>query len=93
MPKGGARKGAGRKPVHDEMQAKELCQSAIVAKFGSLDAGVQFLLESGEPALLKFVFEHAIGKPVDKIDAKVQNDPINLIMPDGIWLETYNDRR
>ena len=65
---GGKRIGAGRKPVHDEMKARDLCQTAIINKFGTLEAGLQFLLESEEPTLMKFVFEHAIGKPTDKIE-------------------------
>jgi hypothetical protein len=65
---GGKRAGAGRKPVHDEMKARDLCQTAIINKFGTLEDGLQFLLESNEPTLMKFVFEHAIGKPTDKIE-------------------------
>jgi hypothetical protein len=48
--------------------AKDLSQSAIISKFGSLEAGLEFLINTGEPSLLKFVFEHAIGKPVDKVE-------------------------
>lgn len=80
---GGARPGAGRKPVHDEIAARELCQSAIIKKFGSLQAGIEFLLDSNEPTLLKFAFEHAIGKPADTINLPVEFPQINLIMPDG----------
>lgn len=68
MGHGGVRKGAGRKPVHDEVQAKELCQTAIISKWGSLELGLQFMLSTEEPALMKFVFEHAIGKPTEKIE-------------------------
>jgi hypothetical protein len=67
MARGGARNGAGRKPVHDEINARELCKSAIINKFGSLEEGLKALLESGEPTLQKFVYEHAIGKPQDKL--------------------------
>jgi hypothetical protein len=68
MAKGGKRPGAGRKPVHDEVIAKELCQTAIINKWGSLEEGLHFMLSTEEPALVKFVFEHAIGKPTDKIE-------------------------
>lgn len=71
--KGGARAGAGRKPVHDEIHARDLSVAAIIRKFGSLEDGLVSLLESNEPSLIKFVFEHAIGKPREKSD----------ITPDG----------
>lgn len=66
--KGGARAGAGRKPVHDEIHARDLSVAAIIRKFGSLEDGLVSLLESNEPSLIKFVFEHAIGKPREKSD-------------------------
>ena len=76
--KGGARPGAGRKPVHDEIKARELAISAIVTKFGSLEAGLISLLESNEPTLIKFVYEHAIGKPKEKLDLDLPNDGITI---------------
>jgi hypothetical protein len=66
--KGGARPGAGRKSQRDEDKARRLCIAAIEFKYGSLEKGLVKLLESDEPSLQKFVFEHAIGKPTDKID-------------------------
>lgn len=66
--KGGARPGAGRKSGRDEEKARKLCITAIERKYGSLEEGLVALLESDEPSLQKFVFEHAIGKPTDKID-------------------------
>ena len=68
MPKGGIRVGSGRKPLHDGITSRELAKSAIVAKFGSIEAGLQSLLDSEEPVLLKFVYEHAIGKAKDVIE-------------------------
>ena len=66
--KGGARPGAGRKPVHDEQRATELAKAAIIAKYGSIEKGLQDLLESDEPSLKKFVWEHAMGKPKEKVE-------------------------
>lgn len=83
MAKGGKREGAGRKPVHDEMMAREICQTAIIKKYGSLQAGIEFLLDTNEPTLLKFAFEHAIGKPADTINLPGEFPQINLIMPEG----------
>ncbi len=65
---GGIRKGQGRKPIAEELKSYDLCRSALVAKFGSMEAAITYLIESEEPALMKFVYEHAIGKPQDKVD-------------------------
>lgn len=68
MPAGGARKGAGRKSLAAEERTKELCRAAIQGKFGSLEKGIEMLLNSKSDRLKLFVFEHALGKPVDKVD-------------------------
>lgn len=65
---GGSRPGAGRKPKVQEEQVRSLCISAIVKKHGSEEEGLQALLDSGEASLVKFVYEHAYGKPKDKIE-------------------------
>lgn len=64
---GGKRIGAGRKPKHEEQRAKDLSIHAITNHYGSLENGFIALLISGEPALIKFVFEHAFGKPTEKL--------------------------
>lgn len=68
MPAGGARKGAGRKSIAHEEKTREKAKAAITEKYGSIEAGLTSLLESGEQSLIKFVFEHALGKPQDDID-------------------------
>lgn len=65
---GGKRPGQGRPPKADEEKARNLAVAAIESKHGSLEAGLQYLLDSEEPALIKFVYEHAIGKPREKLD-------------------------
>jgi hypothetical protein len=40
---------------------------AVVKYYGSIEDGLIALLQSGEPGLQKFVFEHAIGKPTEKV--------------------------
>lgn len=65
---GGARPGAGRKPKADEQKVTLMAQAAIVKKYGSMEEGLQKLLDSAEPVLMRFVWEHAIGKPRDKVD-------------------------
>lgn len=66
--KGGARKGAGRKAKVDELKIVNQAVDAIIAKHGDLQSGFLSLLESEEPALIKFVWEHAVGKPKEKIE-------------------------
>lgn len=68
MPRGGARNGAGRKSIADEEKTREKAKAAIQAKYETLEKGLESLLTSGEPSLIKFVFEHAFGKPQDEID-------------------------
>lgn len=72
MPSGGKRQGAGRKSVAEEEKTRELCKAAIEGKFGSIDAGFKFLLDSGEASLIKFVYEHAFGKPTDQLEGTIQ---------------------
>lgn len=66
--RGGARPGSGRPSRADEQKVTDLAQAAIVSKFGSLEKGFEYLLQSGESTLIKFVWEHAVGKPREKID-------------------------
>lgn len=66
--KGGARPGAGRRTIAQELGTADLAKKALIKKYGSIDAAFQHLLESGESALLKFVFEHAFGKPTEKLE-------------------------
>jgi len=83
MPSGGANRGQGRKPVAEELNTRILSQTAIIAKYGSLGAGLQKLLESDRDPLVKFVFEHALGKPVDKLEAKVDGEVIHIRFRDA----------
>ena len=62
---------SGRKPIHDQIKARNLCLQAIEEQFGSLIEGLKVLLASNEPSLIKFVFEHAMGKPPDRIESDV----------------------
>lgn len=70
---GGAGRGQGRKTKAEEEQVRNLCISAIVKKYGSEQQGIKALLDSGEASLIKFVYEHAYGKPTDNI--KHSSDP------------------
>lgn len=71
MAKGGARPGAGRPTKADEERVRDLSVKAIIEHYGSEEKGFKWLLSSGEPVLVKFVFEHAYGKPRDKMDMDI----------------------
>lgn len=66
--KKGESRGQGRKAKADEDKIRNLAISAIVKKYGSEQAGFEALLDSGEPSLMKFAYEHAFGKPKEKIE-------------------------
>lgn len=86
MQKGGYRPGSGRRPIHDEIKAKDLCIAAIEGAYGSLLEGLQALLNSGEPTLIRFVYEHALGKPKERIESDVTSmiEQIQIIqLPDN----------
>lgn len=65
---GGKRPGAGRKPKIEELKIVNTAINAITARYGSLEEGFKALLATDEPSLIKWVFEHAAGKPQDKVD-------------------------
>jgi hypothetical protein len=81
MAHGGQRDGAGRKPKADEERVRNLAIASIVKKYGSEEQGFGSLLDSGEPSLIKFVFEHAFGKPTEKID-----------MPNGLSISWHEEK-
>lgn len=63
----------GRKSKTSEEKTTRIAIGAIEKKFGSLEAGMMALLDSREPALIRFVFEHAMGKPKEKIEKKIDH--------------------
>jgi len=69
---GGARTGAGRKSIAEEFKTSDLARKAIIEKYGSLEDGLKALMNTGEQALIKFVFEHALGKPNEKIVHEIE---------------------
>jgi hypothetical protein len=66
MARGGARPGGGRPKKVDEERVRDLSIQAIIAQYGTEENGFKSLLASKEPVLIKFVFEHAYGKPTEK---------------------------
>jgi hypothetical protein len=69
---GTVRPGPGRPKKADEERVRDLSLKAIVSHYGSEENGFKSLLESKEPSLVKFVFEHAYGKPRDKMDLDLE---------------------
>jgi hypothetical protein len=66
--RGGKRIGAGRKALAEEQKTQVIAMNALVAKYGSQEAALTAAIESGKDQLVKFVYEHAFGKPQDKIE-------------------------
>lgn len=68
MAKGGKQPGAGRPTKAAELKTASIAQAAIAGKFGTQEEGFLFLLNSKEPSLIRFVFEHAYGKPRENVE-------------------------
>lgn len=91
--KGGYRPGAGRPSKTDEERVRDLSVQAIAAFYGSEEEGFKALLKSNEPVLIKFVFEHAYGKPKEKHELSGKGGstlfptPPTIKLPDGTILE------
>lgn len=83
MANGGARVGAGRKKKVDELKVQQLAIKSITEKYGGEEEGFKALLESREASLIKFVFEHAYGKPKEKVELSSDKDSPVLFRLDG----------
>ena len=76
---GGKRPGSGRKSKADENRTRDLAIKAIVDIHGSEENGLRALLRTGEPSLLKWVYEHAYGKPKEVIDLNSKVEQVIVI--------------
>tara|TARA_R110000868_G_scaffold56516_1_gene174897 strand:- start:476 stop:802 length:327 start_codon:yes stop_codon:yes gene_type:complete len=84
--RGGARQGAGRKSREYEIMVRDLAIQAIEEYYGSLKDGLKFLLQSKEPALVKFAWGHAIGNPKEFMEMDVNGvmETVQIIqLPDN----------
>jgi hypothetical protein len=88
---GGPRKGAGRRPAHDEMRARDLARQAIINVYGSEEKGFEALLRTGEPTLVKWVYEHAQGKPTEHIDMTTRVEETRIVDVDDDGNEEDDD--
>jgi hypothetical protein len=64
----------GRKKKDEDLRITNVAIESIEEKYGSLKNGFLALLETKEPSLIKFVFEHAAGKPKEKVDVNMSNE-------------------
>jgi hypothetical protein len=85
--RGGARRGAGRKRKADEARIQEMAAKALISKYGSEQDAFKALLDSKEPSLIKFAYEHAFGKPREKVDMDTSGK-ITLIIKRGNRADT-----
>jgi hypothetical protein len=78
VPKKRGVKKQGRHTRHDEEKITTIAIDAIIEQYGSLKDGFIALLESKDPPLVKWVFEHAAGKPKERIDIDVNKTIENV---------------
>ena len=78
MARGGARPGGGRRSAADEQETRSICIKALESRYGNLQLAVEALIKSKEPALIKFVYEHALGKPKEEIGFTGKNVTIKV---------------
>jgi hypothetical protein len=79
MGRGGARPGSGRKSLAEEGYVKDMARAAIAEVYGSVEDGLKRLLLSDSDMLKKFVWEHAMGKPPDKVQMSADPDAVPII--------------
>lgn len=77
---GGARQGAGRKPINEELSKVALIQRAVNIYYETDldDEGKQKLINDllGFERGMMFIAEHLLGKPKEKIDVTSGDSPI-----------------
>ena len=75
--RGGARKGAGRKPVKDEQKTYYQTISAIEKVFGTLEAFVAHGAKEAKAGDYRYwnkLMEYALGKPKETVEHQGQLD-------------------
>ena len=90
--KGGKRIGAGRKPKADEARIRDLAVSAIEKKYGSMEEGFTALLNTKDSGLMKWVFEHAAGKPKENVDITTNGNDITNA-PQEVIIRDYSKKK
>lgn len=73
MANGGARPGAGRKKRVDEEWARKVCIEAVIAKYETLEKGIEAILASSDERLKLLVWTHILGQPEQAQKVKLSN--------------------
>jgi hypothetical protein len=71
---GGKREGAGRKTAAEERQTRILALAAIIKKYGGEQESMEAMLNGNDTSMIKWVFEHAFGKPTENVNLKGELD-------------------
>lgn len=74
MPAGGKRENSGRKGKAEELKTAKIAMDALMSKYGSKVLALKSLIDTGEPSLIKFVYEHAFGRPTEKHDVELKTN-------------------
>jgi len=74
MPAGGKRENSGRKGKAEELKTAKIAMDALMSKYGSKELALKSLIDTGEPSLIKFVYEHAFGRPTEKHDVELKTN-------------------
>ena len=74
MPAGGKRENSGRKGKADALKTAKIAMDALMSKYGSKVLALKALIDTGEPSLIKFVYQHAFGRPTEKHDVELKTN-------------------
>ena len=67
-------KNSGRRPTAIDLKTSELARESLTEYYGSLKDAMLAALEDKDTIMRKFVYEHAFGKPTDKIQLDVDGN-------------------
>jgi len=76
---GGVRPGSGRKKRVDEEWSRMICIKAVTAKYGSVEAGIEAILEGEEEKLKAIIWHHILGVPETKAKVKLSDSDGNKL--------------
>lgn len=89
MPKGGARKGAGRKSKAVELEL----QGKLDPMEGDFLKAFHGLIKEGHPLALKMFAEYRFGKPTDKVDLTSNGKTVGDVKHEIIFKDYAKDAK
>jgi hypothetical protein len=91
--RGGARKGAGRKPKRDEEKVIKLGMDAIVEVYGSQESFFIHLATNSKESFphLKLLMEYVYGKPKEKQEISLSED--TTAVPVISWVKSEDSEQ